>query len=455
MLQICNALQAAHDAGIIHRDMKPENCYRIKRGSNDDFIKVLDFGIAKVTSEEEGGGGKGLTRTGMIFGTPEYMSPEQAQGAKVDHRVDVYAVGVIMFELLTGRVPFTADTFMGILTKHMFEVPEAPTAVCPTNPIPPDAEAIVLKALQKDKNYRFQSMREMAAAIEAVGSGAAAVAVVAENIVRPQTTGEMAFMGGVTGTTAPPIMPGAAGGYEEPRRSGGVLMYGLIGAVVLGGAGAGIFFALSANKTAPPPATVAAAETEKKPEDVAKPEAPKDAPPVVQPAGETPPVVEAAPQQKVIAAEIPKVKIFINTGDVKAQILDPRDNPPSKYGETNDPLGITVEKSDATSKFLLRAEGYDDFEIELVPNRDGKSLDIDLKKKATKKTSSGSKSGSKSSSGSTSGSSSTSGSTTTPPPDDKADSGSRAKPPVTTPDDKKKGGKTVGSPDLKDPFGKR
>ena len=103
MLQVCNALQAAHDAGIIHRDMKPENCFRITRGSNEDFIKVLDFGIAKVTSDE-GEGGKGLTRTGMIFGTPEYMSPEQAQGQKADHRVDVYAAGVIMYELLTGYV---------------------------------------------------------------------------------------------------------------------------------------------------------------------------------------------------------------------------------------------------------------------------------------------------------------------------------------------------------------
>src|SRR5690606_3413964 len=146
--QVCSALQAAHDAGIIHRDMKPENCFRITRGKNEDFIKVLDFGIAKVTSDE-GEGGTGLTRTGMIFGTPEYMSPEQAQGQKADHRVDVYAAGVIMFELLTGRVPFTADTFMGILTKHMFDVPDAPSQVAPHNNISAEMEAIILKAMQK------------------------------------------------------------------------------------------------------------------------------------------------------------------------------------------------------------------------------------------------------------------------------------------------------------------
>jgi serine/threonine-protein kinase len=384
------------------------------------------------------------------------MSPEQAQGAKVDHRVDVYAVGVIMYELLTGRVPFTADTFMGILTKHMFEVPEAPSAVCPTNPIPPEAEAIVLKALQKDKNYRFQSMREMAEAIEAVGTGAAAVAVVSENIVRPQTTGEMLFVGGATGTTAPPIMPGAAGGYEEPRRSGGGLMYGIIGAVVLAGAGAGIFFALNSNKAEPAP-TVAAADAggEKKPEEAPKAAEPKVETPTVPPAGETPPTAEAAPQQKVIAAAIPKVKIFIDTDGVDAEILDPRDTPYSIYGRTNTPEGIEVEKSDEAVKFVLRADGYEDFEVELTPNRDGKKIEVDLKKKATKKTSSGSKSGSKTSSGGSNSGSGSGSTTTTPPPEDKTDGGSRAKPPVTTPDDKKKGGKTVGSPDLKDPFGKR
>ncbi|HET6584273.1 MAG TPA: serine/threonine-protein kinase, partial [Nannocystaceae bacterium] len=166
LLQICAALGSAHAAGIIHRDMKPDNCYRIRRGSNDDFIKVLDFGIAKVQSDE-GDGGRALTRTGMIFGTPEYMSPEQAKGEKVDHRVDVYAVGVIMYELLTGRVPFTADTFMGILTKHMFEAPQAPSALIGPGSIPVDVEAIILKSLQKDREYRFQTMAEMAHAIEA------------------------------------------------------------------------------------------------------------------------------------------------------------------------------------------------------------------------------------------------------------------------------------------------
>src|SRR5581483_7717345 len=119
MNQICRALGAAHSKGIIHRDLKPENIYLIEREGKPDFVKVLDFGIAKISSFDEGG--SRLTRTGMIFGTPEYMSPEQAKGDRPDHRVDIYAAGCILYEMLTGDVPFHAETFMGVLTKHMFE----------------------------------------------------------------------------------------------------------------------------------------------------------------------------------------------------------------------------------------------------------------------------------------------------------------------------------------------
>src|SRR5215510_9473158 len=111
LIQITKALRAAHEHGIIHRDMKPENVYIIQREGRPDFVKVLDFGIAKSVNNEDGA--PRLTQAGMIFGTPEYMSPEQAQGQMPDHRVDVYAVGCLMYNLLTGEVPFKADSFMG------------------------------------------------------------------------------------------------------------------------------------------------------------------------------------------------------------------------------------------------------------------------------------------------------------------------------------------------------
>lgn len=166
ILQICRALGAAHSKNIVHRDMKPENVFLIKREGRPDFVKVLDFGIAKVSGM--GDGDAKLTRTGMIFGTPEYMSPEQAQGHLPDQRVDIYAVGVILYELLTGEVPFKADTFMGILTKHIFENPMPPTQFKPELQIPIEAESVILRAMDKDRDERFSSMSEMAAAIQAV-----------------------------------------------------------------------------------------------------------------------------------------------------------------------------------------------------------------------------------------------------------------------------------------------
>ncbi|MFO7562406.1 MAG: serine/threonine-protein kinase [Enhygromyxa sp.] len=359
MLQICRALSAAHDAGIIHRDMKPENCYRIKRGKNDDFIKVLDFGIAKVTSEDETEG-KGLTRTGMIFGTPEYMSPEQAQGAKPDHRVDVYAVGVIMYELLTGRVPFSADTFMGILTKHMFEVPEAPSAVVPDADIPPEVEAIILKAMQKDRELRFADMAEMAEAIEAVGTGAAAVNVVSENIARP-STGEMAFTGGRP-TPMPGTVPPVTADYQEPAKSNKGMMFGIIGGLALAAAGVGAYFAF--NKDEPvaneqktdDPATVAAPPTDGKGPEVEAPEEP-----------------EEPEKQKELAVGAETVNYHISTKDpegnlIDAKILDPLDN--AIYGMTNTEAGVDVEKSDQIMKVVLKAKGFVPKEIDIQPIRD-------------------------------------------------------------------------------------
>jgi len=198
VVQIVKALRAAHERGIIHRDMKPENIFVTPRDDGREFVKVLDFGIAKVMGLDEDV--PRLTRTGMIFGTPEYMSPEQAQGQPVDHRVDIYAVGCIMFHILTGRVPFKADSFMGILSKHMMEAPESPRALNPA--IDPAIEAVILRAMQKDPAKRFQSMRELlqallpaaagdlSGAISAASGSTAARTAAASVVPVPATTAE-------------------------------------------------------------------------------------------------------------------------------------------------------------------------------------------------------------------------------------------------------------------------
>ncbi len=185
LAQCCRALSAAHQKGIVHRDMKPENVFLTQRDGRPDFVKIVDFGIAKMSDiETTGAPGRKLTKTGMIFGTPEYMSPEQAAGkAELDHRVDIYALGVIFYEVLTGRVPFVGDTFMGVLTQHMFE--PVPT-LAETNPnvkVPAAIEAFIGRALAKNPDERFQTCEEMYAALdEAMGENA-----------RPDATGQRAY----------------------------------------------------------------------------------------------------------------------------------------------------------------------------------------------------------------------------------------------------------------------
>jgi eukaryotic-like serine/threonine-protein kinase len=167
MLQICAALGAAHAQGVVHRDMKPQNCFRMARRADPDFIKVFDFGIAKLLGEDHKQGAK-LTRTGQIFGTPEYMSPEQVKGAEADSRMDIYAAGVILFELLTGRTPFEGGAPLEVLSRHLAEpVPEVSGLRKNLN-TPKEVSAVVAKSLAKDVTARYQTAAELAAAITAV-----------------------------------------------------------------------------------------------------------------------------------------------------------------------------------------------------------------------------------------------------------------------------------------------
>jgi serine/threonine-protein kinase len=238
-LQVCEALSAAHAQGIIHRDLKPENIFLVDGTGRADYVKLLDFGIAKV----EGAGADGerkLTKTGMLFGTPEYMAPEQARGEKPDHRVDVYAMGCLLFQFLVGTVPFRADSFMAILTQHMVEeVPAIGAELLERSGAPLGVVEVVKKALAKDRNERFADIDALAKAVREAGQGDAQAAAPAPEPRKkrkdPRGTDWTGSIRGIDALVEDEVEEDAAYARMEDRSRGSQkLIIGLVAAVTLG-----------------------------------------------------------------------------------------------------------------------------------------------------------------------------------------------------------------------------
>ena len=159
--QCCSGLAASHAKGIIHRDLKPDNLFLLHRGSDTSFVKILDFGIAKLTATSST---SSKTRTGTLIGTPAYMSPEQCSGrGNIDARSDVYALGIVMYEMLTGHVPFKGEGFGDIVVAQLTETAKLPSEL--RKDIPHELDAIVMKAIAKEVEGRFQSMEEFGVAL--------------------------------------------------------------------------------------------------------------------------------------------------------------------------------------------------------------------------------------------------------------------------------------------------
>jgi serine/threonine protein kinase len=170
--QVCEALDAAHKLGLVHRDIKPENIVLIAQREGSPVAKILDFGISRL--REETSGLKALTQTGMVIGTPEYMSPEQAlgkRGHEIDGRSDLYSLGIVMYRMLTGELPFKAETTVEMILQHLKTPPTAPHQLKPELAIPEAVSSIVMKALEKDRERRFATGGEMAAAIKKARGG--------------------------------------------------------------------------------------------------------------------------------------------------------------------------------------------------------------------------------------------------------------------------------------------
>jgi serine/threonine-protein kinase len=236
--QIIGALAFAHRNGIIHRDIKPHN---IVVGS-DGRLKVTDFGIAR-------SGASQMTEAGSIVGTAQYLSPEQARGAPVDPRSDLYSLGIVIYEMLTGEVPFTGDTPVEIAMKHLSQIPEPPSKLRPE--VPHDLDAVVMRALAKDPAQRYGSAEEMDAdlarvargvavsretvdAMTQVLSGVGAATTAATMVTRPRA---------VAPPPAPPIYraPGSYYDYEEPPRGRSIWPWLLALGLILGGGVGGWF----------------------------------------------------------------------------------------------------------------------------------------------------------------------------------------------------------------------
>jgi serine/threonine-protein kinase len=233
--QILGALAFAHRNGIVHRDIKPHN---IIVGS-DGRLKVTDFGIAR-------SGASQMTEAGSIVGTAQYLSPEQARGAPVDPRSDLYSLGIVLYEMLTGKVPFTGDTPVEIAMKHLSQVPDPPSKL--RSGVPHDLDAVVMRALSKEPDQRYGSAEEMDAdlarvargvavsretedALTQVLSGAAATSAAATMVQRPRTA--------IAPPPAPPVYRPAGSYYEEPPPGRSIwpwlLALGLIIAGAIGG----------------------------------------------------------------------------------------------------------------------------------------------------------------------------------------------------------------------------
>jgi serine/threonine-protein kinase len=165
--QICRSLREAHSLGVIHRDLKPANVYLIEHGDEVDFVKVLDFGLVKNIDESKG---EDLTQTGLFMGSPKYMAPEQIRGEHVDARTDIYALGVMMYEMITGKVPFDRPNSVNILMAHVNERVPPLRDMNPAVACSEVLEATIFKCLEKNPNDRFHSMDEVLAALKRSGA---------------------------------------------------------------------------------------------------------------------------------------------------------------------------------------------------------------------------------------------------------------------------------------------
>jgi len=347
--QVADALAASHRHGIIHRDLKPENIFLINRGNTTDFVKVLDFGLAKLLQNEEKVTHK--TRTGSVMGTPYYMAPEQCEGkATLDQRCDLYSLGVILYEMLTGRVPFGGDGYGEIIVKHITQPPPSPRAINPQ--LGASHEAILLRALAKRREDRFASMEQMRDALLDPERYLATAPPLPRPLSPDSLAGTPAARDEVTtnmGNERAPLPSTFRHGageligddLEVPRSSRkGLVVTVIVAALVAAGGG----YVLLGHRGAPAPAVAAA-------------------PPAPSPSAPAPP--PPAPARTVIK---------FDSRPEGAAVVRKDDGAP--VGVT--PCEYAVPTGKAAIAFIFRKPGFEESSVSMVPEAPNAALSVNL-----------------------------------------------------------------------------
>jgi len=339
-LHICDALEEAHARGVIHRDLKPSNCIRVRHSTGDDYVKVCDFGLARIVDEDLP---DGLLAGGVLLATPEYMAPELIRGGKPDPRVDIYGVGVLLYELLTGTCPFKSGKQTTVLAMQLLDTAIPPRRVAPNANIPSSVERVIMRALSKQPEERFQNIADMRAALL--------------DDTRAYKTINVPIRNSRTNMRASRSMEAA---IPQPRGSIGMtialalIAAGLVAWVLAGTPGIGVAEQPAATPPTPAPTTVTppTAPAVVVPPPITRTE---PVPPVVEPVPETPEPVPETPEPVPTTPE-PVVVAPVDTKTHEPR--RPRETPeyingePVNYDIVEDPSAPT-EVSEAQIDALL------------------------------------------------------------------------------------------------------
>jgi serine/threonine-protein kinase len=215
--QICRSLREAHSLGVVHRDLKPANVYLLEHGDEPDYVKVLDFGLVKDVQNSDA---EELTQAGLFMGSPKYMAPEQIQGGTVDARTDIYALGIMMYEMMTGKVPFDAPKSLDILMAHVRDEVPPLKKTNPTIRVTQPMEEAIFRCMAKDPKDRFRSMDEVIAALKRLGQAPVPEPSGSLNADRPSTSGSGPTASRiVSGRGAAMAVPGAASSEGDAASS--------------------------------------------------------------------------------------------------------------------------------------------------------------------------------------------------------------------------------------------